>query len=85
MRYQARDNENMLRPNHQRRVEVIDDDLADVLRTKSPAEKIQMVGAANRTARILAAAGVRFLHPDWDENQVEAEVLRRIRGSHPAN
>ena len=70
----------MSQPNHQRTVDVIDDVLADALRTKSPAEKIQMVGAANRTARILAAAGIRYQHPDWHETQVHAEVLRRVCG-----
>jgi hypothetical protein len=52
--------------------------IADVFRTKSPGEKIAMVAAANRTARLLAAAGVRLLHPDWNETQVQAEVIRRV-------
>lgn len=61
-------------------IEVIDDDLFEVLRHKSPAEKIQMIGAANRTARLLAAAGVRYQHPDWNEAQVQSEVIRRVCG-----
>ena len=60
--------------------DVIDDDLAAVMRTKSPAEKVAMVDAANRTARLLAAAGVRYFHPDWTEEQVRAEVIRRVTG-----
>jgi hypothetical protein len=63
-----------------RQIEVIDDDLADVLRTKTPAEKIAMVAAANRTARLLAAAGIRFVHPEWDEPHVQAEVIKRVSG-----
>jgi len=62
------------------RIEVIDDDLAEVLRGKSPAERIEIIGAANRTARILAAAGVRFQHPDWTEEQVRVEVIKRVCG-----
>ncbi len=62
------------------RIESVDDSLADVLRDKSPAEKIEMVAAANRTARLLAAAGVRYTHPDWEEAQVQAEVIRRVCG-----
>ena len=62
------------------RIEVIDDDLVDALRDKTPAERIQMIGAANRTARLLASAGVRFQHPDWTEEQVQAEVIRRVCG-----
>jgi hypothetical protein len=63
-----------------RNLESIDDSLADVLRHKSPAEKVAMVAAANRTARILAAAGVRYLHPDWDEVRVQSEVIQRVCG-----
>jgi hypothetical protein len=62
------------------RFDVIDDDLAALLRTKSPAEKIEMVAAANCTARLLAAAGARFQHPDWTEDQVQTEVIRRLTG-----
>lgn len=61
-------------------IEAIDDQLAQVLRSKSPAEKVEMVAAANRTARLLAAAGIRYQHPDWDEAQVLAEVIRRVTG-----
>lgn len=62
------------------RIEVIDDQMAEILRSKTPAERIEMIGAANRTARRLAAAGVRFQHPDWDNSQVQAEVIRRVSG-----
>jgi hypothetical protein len=37
-----------------------------------------MIGAANRTARLLAAAGIRYQHPDWTEDQVNIEVIRRV-------
>jgi len=47
-------------------IEVLDEALADVLRRKTPAEKIRMIGAAHRTARQLIRAGVRHEHPDWD-------------------
>jgi hypothetical protein len=62
------------------RIEAIDDDLVDALRDKSPAERIQMIGVANRTARLLAAAGIRYQHPDWTEEQVNIEVIRRVCG-----
>jgi hypothetical protein len=60
--------------------ESIDPALANVLRTKTPAEKVAMVTAANRTARLLAAAGIRFTNPDWDESQIQAEVIKRVCG-----
>jgi hypothetical protein len=61
-------------------VEVIDDALADILRQKSPAERIAMAADANETARIIAAAGIRHCHPEWSEQQVQREVARRMLG-----
>ena len=63
-----------------RNIEVIDDDLAEILRQKTPAERIAMTADANDTARILAAAGIRHGHPDWSEQQVQREVARRMLG-----
>ena len=61
-------------------IEIVDDQMAEVLRSKPPEQRVEMIAAANRTARVLAAAGVRHQHPDWDEAQVQAEVLRRVTG-----
>ncbi len=61
-------------------IEVIDDQMAEVLRAKTPAQKVAMTCDANRTARELAAAGARYLHPDWDEDRIHGEVLRRVCG-----
>ena len=63
-----------------RNIEVIDEELANVLRKKTPAERVEMIAAANRTARLLAAAGIRYQHPDWDESQVQREIIRRVCG-----
>ena len=59
-------------------IEVVDPQIADVLRKKTPAERIAMIGAARQTALLLASAGVRYQHPAWNDAEVEAEVLRRF-------
>jgi hypothetical protein len=61
-------------------IEIVDNDLVPIMREKTPAERVQMIGAANRTARLLAAAGIRYQHPDWNEKQVHAEVIKRVCG-----
>jgi len=71
----------MSRPIDPRNIEVIDDDLAAVLRRKTPGERIQMIGDANDTARLLAASGVRHAHPDWTIKDVQYEVARRMLGA----
>ena len=70
----------MTRPIDPRNIEVIDDDLAAILRQKTPAERIAMAADANETARVLAAAGIRHCHPEWSELQVRREVARRMLG-----
>jgi hypothetical protein len=62
----------------QLRIECMDDTIAAVLKGRSPAECVAMIGEANETARILAAAGVRHLHPDWSDAEVQAEVASRM-------
>lgn len=59
-------------------IEVIDDKIVEILRAKTPAEKVKMISAAHRTARLLAAAGIRYQHPNWSEEQVQAEAVRRV-------
>lgn len=68
-------------PIDQRNIEVVDDDLAAVLRHKSPAERVAMIADANETARVLAAAGIRYCHPDWTEELISQEVARRMLGA----
>ncbi len=58
--------------------DMVDDQMAEVFRTKTPTERLAMVGAANRTARLLAAAGIRYSHPDGSDDEVQAEVVRRM-------
>ena len=59
-------------------IEVVDDALAEVLRAKSPMERVAMVSACNRTMRLLIEGSLRTRHPDWDDRRISAEVVRRI-------
>jgi hypothetical protein len=70
----------MLESIEPRNIEVVDAELAKVLRAKAPWERVEMIAAANRTARLLAAAGIRYQHSDWDESKVQQEVIRRVCG-----
>ncbi|HYO09553.1 MAG TPA: hypothetical protein VER17_11330 [Tepidisphaeraceae bacterium] len=61
-----------------RRIEVIDDDVAEILRRKAPAEKMEMIFAANRTMRLRIEGALRTWHPQWTDEQVAREVARRM-------
>jgi hypothetical protein len=63
-------------------IEVVDDSIARILRTKTPAQRVAMIFDCNRTMRQVVAGGIRHRHPDWDALRVAAEVARRmIHGS----
>jgi len=58
-------------------IEVVDDAVAEILRAKTPAERIALALEAGETARAMLIAQIRARHPDWADAQVQAEVARR--------
>jgi hypothetical protein len=61
-----------------RRIEVVDEAVARILRRKTPAERVKMISDAHRTMRLIVEGGLRTRHPDWNDQQVKAEVVRRM-------
>ncbi|MDB5355639.1 MAG: hypothetical protein JWN24_2092 [Phycisphaerales bacterium] len=59
-------------------IEVVDDAVAEILRRKTPAERVAMAFAANRTIRLVIEGHLRTQHPDWDRARVMQEVARRM-------
>jgi hypothetical protein len=60
------------------RIECMDDMVAQALRRLSAAESVALINDANRTARLLLAAGLRRRRPDLSPEQVDEEVARRM-------
>jgi hypothetical protein len=60
-------------------IEVIDDAMAEVLKHKSPAERIQIGFNIWISARKMLVLQIQKAHPDWDEKTVEREVARRFQ------
>ena len=68
-------------PSSQKRppcVEILDPMIVEVLRRKTPAERVEMIFDANRTVRLLLEGHLRWRHPDWDDQAVMHEIARRI-------
>jgi len=59
-------------------IEVLDDAVAEVLRRKTPAERVSQIFACNKTIRLLIEARLRTDHRDWDDARILAEVARRM-------
>lgn len=63
-----------------RRIEVIDDVSAAILRKMSGAERLDMGRRMFRSMRAELVHFLRTQHPEWSEEQVRREVARRVSG-----
>jgi hypothetical protein len=59
-------------------VEVLDDAIVEILRRKTPTERVAMIFAANHTMRLRLEGHLRSVHPDWDTPTVMKEIARRM-------
>ncbi len=60
------------------RIEVIDDAMAEVLRSKSGAERWRIANGLFRFAQTMIRSSLRSAHPEWDDVQIDRETARRI-------
>ena len=58
--------------------EVVCDRVADILRKKSIAERLQLAFNMWDFTRDFLTLTIKRQHPDWDEKQVRREVARRM-------
>ena len=59
-------------------IEVVDDIMAEILRRKTPAERIRIGFALWTSARDMLIAHLKGTHPEWSAERVEKEVARRL-------
>ena len=59
-------------------VEMPDEALLDILRQKTPAERLQIAGRMWKSARVLLRGAIHTAHPDWNDDQINREIARRI-------
>ena len=61
-----------------RRIESVDEAMAEIYREKTPAQRLQIAFGLWRSAKILLFNLLRSVHPEWDEKRIQREVVRRI-------
>jgi hypothetical protein len=61
-----------------RKIEVMDDAMAEILRKKTPTERLQIGFSLWTSARKMLTAHLKSTHPDWDERQISQEVAKRL-------
>jgi hypothetical protein len=57
---------------------VVDDQMVEILRRKTPAERLAIAFGLWRSARLILTGCLKSLHPEWDEERVRREVVRRL-------
>lgn len=64
-----------------RRIEVIDDKTAEILRAKTGAERLAIASEMAASVRSMMAAHLRAVHPTWTDEQLQAEMRRRLNSA----
>jgi len=62
----------------QGQIEMVDDTIAEILRRKTPAERIRIGFAMWTSVRNMLMAHLKKTHPEWNNDRVEKEVARRL-------
>jgi Rv0078B-related antitoxin len=60
------------------RIEVPDDAVVEVLRRLTPGERLAIANRMWVSARQVVGFIVRRDHPDWSDDQVQHEIVRRM-------
>ncbi len=60
------------------KMEILDDAMAEILRQKTPAERLAIANGMWRFARDMIRATITREHPDWTEGEVSRMVARRL-------
>ena len=58
--------------------EMVSDQMAQVLRRKTGAERLRIASGMFSSARRMIISMLRTEHPDWDMRQVNKETARRL-------
>ena len=62
----------------QGQIEMVDDTMAEILRHKTPAERIRIGFTMWTSARNMLMTHLKKTHPKWNSDRVEKEVARRL-------
>jgi hypothetical protein len=60
------------------RMEIVDEAMVEVLRNKSPAERLAIAAGMWRSARDMIRTLLRAEHPEWTDEAVTREAARRL-------
>jgi len=59
-------------------IEVMDDAMAEIVRSKTGAERLRIASDMYASARRMLLSHLRSEHADWDEPRIQREAARRL-------
>ena len=59
-------------------VELLDPVVVEILRQKTPAERLAQAFRIWETARLVTRSSIRQQHPEWNDDQVLRETANRL-------
>jgi len=59
-------------------IEIIDDEMVKVIRSKTGAERLQISSGMYASARRMILSHLRAQHADWDDQRISREAARRL-------
>jgi hypothetical protein len=59
-------------------IEVVDDAMAEILKQKTPGERIQIGFKMWTSARKMLTAHLKSTHSEWDDTRISKEVAKRL-------
>jgi len=65
------------------RIEMLDDRIAAILKSKSPLDRLRIGFSLWESARTLLSAHLGRSHPGWDEAAIQREISRRFLHAAP--
>jgi hypothetical protein len=61
-------------------VEVVDEEFAALLRSRTPEERLKAAASHARYLRRALRSQLESLHPEWSAEQIQQELMRRYLG-----
>lgn len=61
-----------------RRIEILDDEMAQIFRAKTGAERLRIAFGMWESARRMLTSMLTADHPEWSAEEVRREVARRL-------
>ena len=61
-------------------VELMDPMMVEIMRNKTPAQRLAIAFRMWDSARLIVKGGIKYQYPDWSDKEVEQEISRRMLG-----